>query len=290
MMKSNSHPLSPSRAGIGLRFPHHGDMAATLPPVGFLEIHPENYLGGGRPVAALTALRRDYPVSMHGVGLSLGSADGLDLAHLDRLRLLADRLEPALVSEHLSWSSFDGTFLNDLLPLPYTEESLDVIACNVETMQDRLRRRVLIENPSRYVEFAHSIIPEPEFLAELSRRTGCGLLLDVNNVYVTARNLGGDPLAVLAALPAEKIGEIHLAGHFLRRLDDGSDIRIDDHGAPVCDEVWQLYRAAIARIGPVPTLIEWDCRIPALDVLVAEAALADRVQAEILEAHHACPA
>jgi uncharacterized protein (UPF0276 family) len=265
----------PARAGIGLRAPHVAEIAATRPGIPWLEIHPENYLGGGPAVRAIEDLRRDYPIALHAVGLSLGSAGGPDRRHLARLRALADRLAPALVSEHLAWSQVGGAYLNDLLPLPYTEESLAVVCRGVDAVQAGLGRRVLVENPSSYLRFAGSTIPEPEFLAALAARTGCGLLLDVNNVHVTARNLGLDPAAYLAALPAAAVGEIHLAGHAVNDAD-GRPILIDDHGSPVAAPVWALYEQALRRVGPVPTLVEWDTDVPALEVLLGEMREADR--------------
>jgi uncharacterized protein (UPF0276 family) len=251
------------------------EIMATRPAVAWLEVHAENYMGGGPAVRALETVRRDYPVSLHAVGLSLGSAEGLDARHLDRLRSLADRLQPALVSEHLSWSVAGGRYLDHLLPLPYTEESLALFAGHVVKVQEALGRRVLVENPSSYLRFVHSTIPEPEFLAAVIHRTGCGLLLDVNNVYVTCHNLGLDPVAYLEALPAGAVGEIHLAGH-ARNDAGGVTVLIDDHGSRVADPVWSLYARALARFGPAPTLVEWDTDLPALDVLLDEARRAER--------------
>jgi uncharacterized protein len=282
------HPI-PARAGIGLRHPHHRAFVEERPPVGWVEVHSENYFGGGRPLAFLEAARARYPLSLHGVGLSLGTAGPLDRTHLDRIKALIGRVEPALVSEHVSWSVSGGVYLNDLLPLPYTEESLDVICAHVRETQDVLGRRILVENPSTYLQFTHSTIPEWEFVAEIARRTGCGLLLDVNNVYVSAGNDGFDAARYVAAMPREAVQEIHLAGHTVRQID-GMTLRIDDHGSPVCDAVWQLYRAALRQLGPVPTLIEWDCNIPELAVLVAEAATADGMLAEGAEARDAAAA
>ena len=270
--------------GIGLRAPHVAEIVATRPPVGWLEVHTENYLGGGPAPRALDRIRREHLVSLHGVGLSLGSAEGLDRAHLARVVDLVRRIEPVLVSEHLSWSIAGGAYLNHLLPLPYTEESLALIAGHVTQVQDALGRPLLVENPSSYLRFHHSPIPEPEFLAELARRTGCSLLCDVNNVFVSCRNFDQDPAAYLDALPASAIGEIHLAGH-ARNEADGRVVLIDDHGSPVSDEVWALYARALERFGPRPTLIEWDTDIPALPVLLdearrAEAAIAGSVTGE----------
>jgi uncharacterized protein (UPF0276 family) len=270
----------PALAGIGLRGPHVAEVVATRPAVAWLEVHPENYMGEGPGLTLLERIRRDHPLSLHGVGLSLGSAEGIDRAHLARLRRLAQRLEPGLVSEHLSWSVSGGIYLDDLLPLPLTEESLDTVARNVETMQEGLGRRVLVENPSTYLRFRHSTIPEPEFLAELARRTGCGLLCDVNNVYVSCVNLGLDPAAHLDAMPASAVGEIHLAGHF-RTERQGRVLLIDDHGSPVSDRVWALYERALDRFGPIPSLIEWDKEVPSLDVLMREAARADAIARRI---------
>lgn len=275
-------PAATPKAGIGLRFQHHRAIADERPAVGFLEVHSENYLGGGAPLVCLEAARRDYPVSLHGVGLSLGSAEGLDEDHLRRVADLAARIEPLFVSEHVSWSVTDGVYLNDLLPLPYTEEALEIFCANVLTMQDALKRPVLVENPSTYLQFAHSTIPEWEFIAEIPRRTGCGLLLDVNNIYVSACNHGFDAQRYLQAMPRAAVREIHLAGHTAKQIG-GQTLRIDDHGSVVCDDVWALYGAAIRLLGPVPTLIEWDSRIPPLAEIVAEAAKADAVAAENLE-------
>jgi uncharacterized protein len=260
-------------SGIGLRSAHVAEMLATRPAVGWLEVHAENYMGGGPAVRALDRLRRDYPVSVHGVGLSLGTATGLDRAHLERLAALVERLEPALVSEHLSWSIAEGIYLNHLLPLPYTPESLALVSEHVERVQDRLGRRLLVENPSSYLRFRHSPIPEPEFLNALARRTGCGLLCDVNNVYVSGENLGDDPTSYLEALDAEVVAEIHLAGHAVNDAD-GCRILIDDHGSRVAPAVWRLYARALARFGAVPTLLEWDTHLPTLAVLLDEAATA----------------
>jgi len=264
----------PARAGIGLRSPHLAEVLATRPALPWLEVHPENYLGGGPAIRALHAIREHYPVSFHAVGLSVGSADGVDRRHLGRLKSLVDRIEPAIVSEHLAWSQTGGAYLNHLLPLPYTEESLTTVCRNVDEVQVALGRRVLVENPSGYLRFTTSTIPEPEFLSALVRRTGCGLLCDVNNVYVTARNLGLDPMAYLAALPRAAVGEIHLAGHSVNDAD-GRPFLIDDHGSPVVPAVWALYDRALHLFGPVPTLVEWDTDIPSLEVLHAEARRAD---------------
>jgi uncharacterized protein len=264
----------PAKAGIGLRFQHHEAVAQIRPDIPWLEVHTENYMGGGTPLAYLEAIRADYPISLHGVGLSLGSADGLDTAHLARIGRTVERIEPGLVSEHLSWSVVGRHYLADLLPLPMTEEALEVVCRHVDQVQTYLKRRILVENPSSYLRYRHSTMPEWEFLAATAERTGCGLLCDVNNIYVSACNHGWDPLVYLATLPAAAIGEIHLAGHTVRLLEGGQVLRIDDHGSRVIPEVWALYAEALARFGPVPTLIEWDTNIPDLAVLLDEAARA----------------
>jgi uncharacterized protein len=260
-------PASSCSAGIGLRAPHIAEIAAVRPKLGFLEVHAENYMPETVALDRLLELRRDYPVSLHGVALSLGSAEELDRVHLGRFKALIECIEPMLVSEHLAWSAIAGAYLNDLLPLPYTEESLDLFCRHVEEGQEALGRRLLIENPSSYLRYRHSCIPEPEFLTEVARRTGCGILCDVNNIYVSAKNFGFDPITYLDALPVEAIGEIHLAGH---HAAEDVDILIDDHGSRVAEPVWDLHAAALRRFGPVPTLIEWDTNLPALEILLDE--------------------
>jgi uncharacterized protein (UPF0276 family) len=267
--------MAPTGCGIGLRAAHVAELVGTRPAVGWLEVHAENYMAGGPALRALERLRGDYPISLHGVGLSLGSAGPVDEAHLERLARLVERLEPALVSEHVSWSVARGAYLNHLLPLPYTEETLDVLCRHVARAQDRLGRRLLLENPSAYLRFRHSPIPEPQFLNELARRTGCGLLCDVNNGFVTCANLGGDAAAWLDALDPAPVAEIHLAGHAVNDAD-GEPILIDDHGSRVPEGVWRLYERALARFGAVPTLVEWDTDLPPLRVLLDEAAEANR--------------
>jgi hypothetical protein len=274
-----------SRAiGIGLRSPHVDEVSSTRPPVGWFEVHAENYLGLGPALARLDSIRRDYPLSLHAVGLSLGGADGIDEVHLARLAGLIARIDPCLVSDHLSWSVSDGTYLNDLLPLPYTEEALAVVARNVDAVQSRIRRPLLVENPSTYLRFRHSTMAEPDFLAELVRRTGCYLLCDVNNIHVTCRNFGLDPHAYLRALPAYAVREIHLAGH--EEVERGGrKILIDTHGTQVAAPVWRLYRDALRRFGLAPTLIEWDSDIPDLAVLLAEARLAANIADDLATEH-----
>lgn len=276
----------PAAAGVGLRFQHHQALLETRPAVAWLEVHTENYLGGGPSARTLDAVRRNYPLSLHGVGLSLGSADGLDSDHLRRVREAIDRFQPGLVSEHLSWSSIGGRYLPDLLPLPLTEEALDLACRNVDHAQSALGRRLLVENPSTYVQFSHSTIPEWEFLPALAARTGCGILCDVNNIVVSASNHGWDPAQYLRALPAAAIGEIHLAGHAVRALGDGSRLLVDDHGSAVPAAVWRVYALALERFGAVPTIVEWDNNIPALEVLLGEAGKASA----LMEVDRACAA
>ncbi len=271
----------PAAAGVGLRHTHYNEFLAGRPAVAWLEVHSENYLCPGGPrLATLEAIRQHYPLSCHGVGLSLGSAEGLDKDHLARLRALFDRFEPGLVSEHVSWSTTGGDYLNDLLPLPYTEEALDILVRNIGQAQDAFGRRILIENPSSYVTFAQSTIPEWEFCAEAARRSGCGLLLDVNNIHVSAHNHGYDALEFLNAIPGDPVGEIHIAGHADTEWD-GRPVLIDDHGSTVKEAVWELLETALSRLGPKPVLMEWDLDLPPLETLLGEAgraqALLDRL-------------
>lgn len=266
-------PFSPAArlAGIGLRTPHYRELLDTLPPTGWLEVHSENYFGdGGQPHHFLTRLRQHYPLSVHGVGLGLGSAAPLEIAHLEKLRTLIERYEPFLVSDHICWGRAEGRHLNDLLPLPYTEEALAHFCERVDVVQNAIGREMLVENVSSYLRYAHSTIPEWQFVAEVTRRTGCGLLLDINNVYVNAVNHGFDAREYLDAIPGDAVREIHLAG-----FDDSGPCLIDTHGTPVCDAVWELYAHTIRRIGGRPTLIEWDTDIPALSVLLQHAVHAD---------------
>ncbi len=270
----------PKAAGIGLRSRHISEMLARRPAAGWLEVHAENYMGESAQVDALEKLRHTYPLSVHGVGLSLGSAGGLDANHLEQLRKVCQRFQPDLVSEHLAWSVADGAYLNDLLPLRYDEQALGIVACNVDRLQETLKRRVLIENLSAYIAFAGSTMTEAEFLAGLVKRTGCGLLLDVNNVFVSAHNLGFDAADFIATLPAAAVGEIHLAGHAVNHVGDDT-ILIDDHGSRVPPAVWALYADAVRTVGPRPTLIEWDTDVPELEVLLGEAMWADMMSASI---------
>jgi hypothetical protein len=276
----------PARAGIGLRAQHHDDLLRERPDIGWLEAHSENYFAdGGAQLDYLLALRELYPLSLHGVGLSLGSVDPLDRDHLWRLERLVHLADPCFVSEHLSWGAVDGTYLNDLLPLPYTEEALRHMVTRVAELQDCLGRQVLIENVSSYLQFANAQMTEREFLQALAERSGCGLLLDVNNVYVSSRNHAFEAREYIAHIDARQVHEIHLAGHSVNAHGDFS-ILIDTHSRPVSAEVWDLYAFTIARLGRIPTLIEWDSDIPALPVLVAEAHRADQLQ-EAVHAHAA---
>jgi len=263
----------PDVAGIGLRAPHVERVRRERPAVGWFEVHAENYfVDGGTALAALAAIRADYPVALHGVGLSLGSADPLDVEHLSRLRRLAARIEPAAISEHLSWGRIDGRHLNDLLPLPFTREALTLVANRIDAVQCALGRPLLVENISAYLRFQTDTMTEWEFVAALARRTGCRILFDVNNVYVNASNHGFDPLEYLHGIPGDAVAEIHLAGH-----DDAGGCLIDTHGTRVAAAVWELYRETIERFGAKPTLIEWDTDVPVLEVLQQEAAIAQSV-------------
>lgn len=276
----------PARAGIGLRAPHHADLVRDRPQVAWLEAHSENYFAdGGAQLQHLQNARALYPLSLHGVGMSLGSVDPLNSEHLRRLKRLVSWSEPRLISEHLSWASVDGSFLNDLLPLPYTEEALIHMIARVDQLQNFLGRQILIENISSYLQFNGKQLPEWEFLAALAHESHCGLLIDVNNIYVSACNHGFDPRQYLAAIPPEQVQELHLAGHSVNRYDD-HEILIDTHSGPVCTAVWQLFEQALTHFGPRPTLIEWDTDIPALATLVGEA---DKANA-FLERRHALAA
>ena len=266
-------PAGASETGIGLRAPHYAQVLERRPPLAFLEVHSENFFAaGGAATGWLERIRDAYPLSFHGVGLSLGSADGLDERHLARLASLVARFEPRFVSEHLSWSAFGGRHANDLLPLPFTEEAIGVAARAIERVQERLGRRILVENVSSYARFPESAMPEWEFISEVARRSACGLLLDVNNVWVNSVNHGFDARRYIEAIDAARVAEIHLAGHERRE-----GMLVDTHACRVSDEVWDLYAFTVERIGAKPTLVEWDADIPPLDVLLEEAARAARV-------------
>lgn len=268
----------PARPGIGYKPQHFSAILTDPGPVGWLEIHAENYMGeGGRPLAQLRHLAKRFPISVHGVGLSIGGEGPLDRDHLARLKHLCGWLNPVSFSEHLAWSTHDGAYLNDLLPLPYTQATLARVSDHIDEVQNVLGRRMLLENPSTYVAFAETAMGEVEFLTEIARRTGCGLLLDVNNVYVSGTNQSYDPEKYLDAFPLHLVGEVHLGGHDEDRDDLGRRLLIDSHGAEVVDPVWALYARVIGRAGPKPTLIEWDNDVPDWPVLVAEAGRAARV-------------
>lgn len=263
--------------GIGLRAQHHDEILARPPSVGWFEAHSENYFApGGVHRQRLMQIRANYELSLHGVGLSVGSTDPLDLQHLRELKRLVDAVEPLFVSEHLCWASSGGRYLNDLLPLPYTEEALQHMAARVREVQDFLGRQILMENISSYLRFKCSEVPEWEFLTALAQASGCAVLLDINNLYVNALNHGFDPLIYLHGIPRTIVHEFHLAGHTVARIRE-SEIRIDTHDNHVCNEVWALYATAVKRFGPVPTLIEWDADIPSLATLEAEAAKANLI-------------
>jgi uncharacterized protein (UPF0276 family) len=270
----------PARVGVGFKPAHFRDILATAQPIGFLEVHAENYMGaGGPPHAQLGALRQRYALSIHGVGMSIGSMQPLDRDHLARVKLLCDRYTPESFSEHLAWSSYNDVYFNDLLPLPYTQQTLARVAEHIDEVQTTLGRQMLLENPSTYVRFLESTMSEVDFLAELSKRTGCGLLLDVNNVFVSAKNHGTEPLAYLDAFPLDQVKEVHLGGHDEEADDAGAPLLIDAHGSPVADAVWTLYADVIAHAGAIATLIEWDNNIPDWPTLRAQAVAAQDILA-----------
>lgn len=268
-------PSLPPAVGVGFRPQHFSAILERPGSVGFFEVHAENYMGaGGPPHAMLEKIRRDYPLSVHGVGLSIGGRDPIDAAHLARLKAVDERYQPTLVSEHLAWSSHGVNFYNDLLPMPLTAETLARVVGHVDCVQATLQRQILIENPATYLLFGSSTIPETEFLAELSRRTGCGLLLDINNIYVSATNHGFDPYAYLDDFAVNAVGEFHLGGHHVEE-SNGERLLIDTHGEAIADAVFALYEKALQRIGPKPTLIERDNDVPAWEELASEVATAD---------------
>jgi hypothetical protein len=286
--KDVSEPCPPVKnpAGIGLRHAHYKDVIETKPSVGWLEVHPENYFGGGAHRYYLTKARELYPVSLHAVGLSLGSTERVSRDHLRQIKELIAIYEPFQVSDHASWSLSGNAHLNDLLPLPYNAETLAILCRNIDETQAFLRRRILVENPSTYLAFKDSTMPEWEFMNAAAKRTGCGILLDVNNIYVQSRNHGFDAFEYIRGIEKELVGEMHLAGHTEKELADGSTILIDTHDSLVRPEVWELYRFAIDRFGSVPTLIEWDQNFPPLSTLVAEAERAGNIIKE-RASHHA---
>ncbi|MBV8923351.1 MNIO family bufferin maturase [Bradyrhizobium sp.] len=268
-------PLIGGVTGTSFKHEHLPAILAEGKQRDFFEVHAENYMGaGGPPHRALEALRRDHPLSLHGVCMSIGGPQPLNREHLARFRRLVDRYQPALISEHLAWSTHETTYFNDLLPLPYTEATLARVCNHVDEVQNAIRRPILLENPSTYVMFRESTMSETEFIRRIAQRTGCGLLLDINNVFVSATNHGFSPLQYLSAFPLSRVGEIHLAGHAEQFDDEGEPLLIDSHDCPVADPVWQLFETVIRRCGAIPTLIEWDSKIPDWPILKAEAAAA----------------
>lgn len=284
-------PELPVRAGVGLKAEHVGDILESRADIGFFEVHAENYMGaGGMPHAQLRAIREHYPLSVHGVGMSIGSPGRIDPEHLARFKRVIEIYKPGMVSEHLAWSTHDDVFYNDLLPVPYTDETLANVVEHVSQVQDALGRQILIENPSTYVTFAESDWSEFEFMAEIARRSGCGLLFDVNNVHVSATNHGYSPRAYIDAYPLHLVQEIHLAGHASDVDDEQAPLLIDAHDRPVSNDVWDLYRYTLERTGPLPSLVEWDNEVPDWPVLAAEAAIADRIMGTKLPAPEGYPA
>ncbi len=275
-VQSGIDPI-PVRAGIGLKPQHFEEILGTLPNLGWFEVHPENYMVPGGPMLDyLEKIRAHYPLSFHSIAMSLGSADGVNESHLNKLKTLIDRYQPAIVSDHLSWCRWNNYSLNDLLPVPYTTEALEIMVSNVLHIHDILGRSIAIENPSSYFNFAGADMTEAEFLVALATRSGATILLDINNVFVSAKNHGWDAREYLAQIPAHLVSEIHLAGHKVETTNSGQ-ILIDDHGSRVCDDVWALYQQVIREIGVYPTLIEWDTDIPGLSELLCEASSAERI-------------
>jgi uncharacterized protein (UPF0276 family) len=283
-MMTAASTISPG-AGIGLKAEHYRRILEQKPALGFFEIHAENYMGaGGPPHRYLSAIRENYPVSLHGVGLSIGGPGRLDRAHLERLKSLIARYQPGLFSEHLAWSTHETGYLSDLLPLPYTAATLERVCSHIAETQDFLGRQMLLENPSSYLSFEESTYTEADFIAEIVRRTGCELLLDVNNVFVSAQNLGTSPMDYIEAYPLAHVQEVHLAGHDIMQEETGGAVLIDAHGSDVVDVVWELYAFVMTRTGPLPTLIERDNNVPPLADLLAEARRAEAVMNSIRKA------
>ncbi len=271
----------PNRGGIGLKAEHYRQLIEDKPDIGFLEIHAENYMGdGGMPHRYLSALREIYPISLHGVGLSIGGSRPLDLDHLQRLKNLNEIYQPGQFSEHLAWSTHETGYLADLLPLPYTESTLECVCNHIDQTQRFMKRQMLLENPSSYLMFEESSYSETDFIREIVKRTGCGLLFDINNVFVSAHNLKTDAGSYIADYPLEFAQEIHLAGHDVAQDASGDSVLVDAHGSPIVDDVWALYAHVISRTGPLPTLIERDNNVPELAALVAEAHKSDRIMSQ----------
>ena len=282
MLDATARTFLPASPGVGYKPQHFADILTDPGPVEWLEIHAENYMGaGGRPLAQLRHLAERFPISVHGVGLSIGGEGPVDEEHLARLKHLCDWLDPASFSEHLAWSSHEGTYLNDLLPLPYTAATVALVASHVDRVQEALGRRMLLENPSAYLAFPTTEMPETTFLREIVARTGCGLLLDVNNVHVSSVNQGFDAAEYIADFPLDAVGEVHLGGHATDLDDYGAPLLIDDHGHPIADPVWSLYALTLSAMGAKPTLIEWDNDVPDWAVLAAEAGRAAHLLASV---------
>lgn len=280
----STNPIPANAIGIGLRGEHYQEVSTGSPKVDWFEVHSENYFGqGGIAHTCLSKIRNSYPLSFHGVGLSIGSTDSLNQVHLARLKELIDQYQPALVSEHLSWSSVEGIYLHDLLPLPMTSEVIQHLVNRIQQIQEYLGQRILVENASSYLEFTHSHMPEWEFISEIAQQSGCGLLLDVNNVFVNACNHNFDPFEYISGVSPELVGEMHVAGHTVKKLSNG-EIRIDSHDQRVCDEVWDLYKFAVQRYRHAPTLIEWDKNLPDFSMLLDEAEIARSHQSEFRHA------
>lgn len=267
--------------GLGLRTPHYAEFLEMQPPVAWLEVHSENYFAeGGKPLSILKKIRTDYPVSLHGVSLSLGSADELNWSHLKKLRDLIEHIDPCLVSDHLSWSSINGQYLHDLLPLPYTMEAMQHLVSRIQQVQEYLKRQILIENVSSYIQFPDSDLKEEDFLVQVAKKSGCGILLDINNIYVSAMNLGFDAAKYIYAISPDLVQEVHLAGFSTTEVK-GKTVLIDSHNKPITNAVWQLYCKAIQHLGLKPTLIEWDTELPTLETLYLEAYRAESLMREI---------
>jgi uncharacterized protein (UPF0276 family) len=281
-------PLKPTRAGVGLRLPHLREVAAARPSVAWFEVHPENFIANPHATELLETVRADYPLSVHTVGVSIGSVAGVDREHIARVRALIDRVDPFVVSGHLAWSTHPGEYLNDLLPLPYDEETLALLVRHLDEVQEGLGRRYLVENPSSYVGFKGSTMTEVDFLSELVRRSGCGLLLDVSNIHVSGHNMGYDPRVYVDGLPLDAVGELHLGGFEIEADETGGgEVLVDTHSRAISEAAWDLYAYVLERSGPRPTLIEWDNDIPPLATLIAEADRADAVAERVLRPAHA---
>lgn len=273
-----SNQALPARAGVGLKSEHVDDILNANADIGFFEVHAENYMGaGGLPHAQLSKIREKYPLSVHGVGMSIGGSSKIDPDHLARFKKVVEIYNPGMVSEHLAWSTHDDVFYNDLLPVPYTDETLAQVVEHVDQVQTAIQRKILIENPSTYITFEESSWSEVDFMGEIAKRTGCGLLFDVNNVFVSATNHNFKPKDYIDAYPLHLVEEIHLAGHSNDKDDDGDPLLIDAHDREVCDDVWELYRHTLSKTGPLPSLVEWDNEVPTWDILADEAAKADKI-------------